>query len=224
MTQPGDTPEIGLFEAIYSQRAIRSFRPDPVPREVIEQILTAATKAPSGGNSQPWAFVVVQDPVARAEMAGYAREGFQRMYDIAKSRLGPGDPEPFPKLGAMIASFETIPALVVVCGVGDPDRPAGTGFDPSAQAGSVFPAVQNLLLAARGLGVGASLTTGWAKARMPDIRALLALPDHVTPYAFIPLGYPDKERYGPTTRRPLAEVVHWDTYSEKANTAALLHR
>jgi len=59
---------------------------------------------------------------------------------------------------------------------------------------------------------------------MADMKTLLGLPDHVIPLAFIPLGYPDKERYGPTTRRPLDEVMHWDTYSDGANTAAVAHR
>jgi len=212
--------EIGLFEAMFTQRAIRSFKPDPIPREVLEKIVFAATKAPSGGNHQPWAFVVVQDKAARATMAEYAREGFRWMYDNAVKRMQPGDALPFPRLKPMIEGFETIPAIIVVCGVSTPGQQA----DATQLSGSIFPAVQNLLLAARGLGVGAALTSGWAIPRMADMKTLLGLPDHVMPLAFIPLGYPDKERYGPTTRRPLDEVMHWDTYSDGANTAVAAHR
>lgn len=211
------SPEIGLFEAIYTQRAIRSFKPDPVPRELIERIVEAATKAPSGGNSQPWGFVVVQDRAMLDQLAVYAREGFEAMYQAGLARMKPGDPLPFPRLKKMIEAFEVIPAFVIVCAV----SPAGGG---AANLGSVYPAVQNLLLAARGVGLGAALTSGWAAGNMHHIKAMLDLPANVEPVAFIPLGYPDQERYGPTTRRPLSEVIHWDRWTDQPNTAKMSHR
>lgn len=209
-----DSSDVTLFDAIYTQRAIRSFRPDPIPREIVTRVVEAATKAPSGGNSQPWAFIAVQDPELRKQMAVFARDGFQKMYEMAKARQEPGDPPPFPRLRPMIEAFETIPVLIVACLVNAP-----------SQYGSIFPAIQNLLLAARALNIGAALTTGWAMPHNSEIKSLLRLPENVDPVAFIPLGYPDKERYGPTTRRPVDEVLHWDEWIEnKPNTAAVVHR
>ena len=88
--------QIGLFDAIYTQRAIRSFKTDPIPHDDIVKIIEAATKAPSGANSQPWAFVVVQDKAKIAKMAEYAKEGFEGMRQNALARIQPGDPPPFP--------------------------------------------------------------------------------------------------------------------------------
>lgn len=206
--------DLSLFDAIYSQRAIRSFRPDPIPRAIVTRIVEAATKAPSGGNSQPWGFIAVQDPALRKELAVFARDGFQRMSERAAFRRQPGDPPPYPRLAPMIAAFEQIPLVIVACLV-----------DAPGQYGSIYPAIQNLLLAARALNVGAVLTSGWAQAHKSEIKALLKLPENVEPVAYIPLGYPAREHYGPTTRRPVDDVLHWDRWTVgKPNTAATAHR
>jgi nitroreductase len=212
--------QIGLFDAIYTQRAIRSYKPDPVPRDLVVKVIEAATKAPSGGNSQPWAFIVVQDREKRNKLAEYAKEGFAVMYENALARMKPGDPTPFENLKPMIENFEVIPCVIVACLVRPPGQALGSG-----NYSSIFPAVQNLLLAARGLGLGALLSSGWAQKRMADIREMLNLPDNVEPVAFIPLGYPDKQHYGKTTRRPVEEVTHWDGWEgDKANSAQVAHR
>ncbi len=131
--------EIGLFDAIYTQRAIRSFKSDPVPDELIEKVVEAATKAPSGGNSQPWAFIVVRDPQVRAELTAIGKHTFDGMYQAALGRAQPGDPPPFPKLKKMVDQIDDIPVWIVVC--------LTTPGSPGAY-GSIWPAVQNLLLAA----------------------------------------------------------------------------
>jgi len=211
---------ISLFDAIYTQRAIRSYKPDPVPQELIVKVIEAATKAPSGGNSQPWAFVVVQDAEKRAKLAEWAKDGFfNGMYKNALARMQPGDPLPFANLKPMIENFEVIPCIILCCLV----KPEGsTG---PANLGSIYPAVQNLLLAARGLGLGALLSSGWAQPHMADIKEMLDLPENVDPIVFVPLGYPDKQRYGKTTRRPVEEVLHWNGWEgEKENSAAIAHR
>lgn len=216
-TMDGD---INLFEAMYTQRAIRSFKPDPIDRSMVERMVEAATKAPSGANRQPWAFLAIDDRETLDELAAFARIGFERMYERALASSRPGDPPPFPRLKPMIESFERIPLLIIVCAVGTPEQPAS-----AAMAGSVFPAVQNLLLAARGLGLGAALTTGWAAPSLAEIKTLLGLPDHAEPMAFIPVGLPDRERYGPTTRRPVGEVLHWGRWEEgKPNSALAVYR
>lgn len=212
--------EIGLFEAMFTQRAIRRFKSEPVPQELLERVLTAATKAPSGGNMQPWAFVVVRDPETLRAAAEIARRRFARLYEHALARQQPGDPPPMPNLKRMIDEIDLIPSWIIVCADAPP------GVPPEQLQGSVYPAVQNLLLAARGVGLGAVLTGLLAGDEPGGVRELLGLPDHVLPIAFIPIGYPaDGVRYGPTTRRPLSEVVHWDRWdAAKANTATVSHR
>ena len=199
--------EIGLFEAIYSQRAIRSYTTEPVSEETLRRIIEAGTKAPSGGNRQPWAFVAVTDADAIATIATQAKAQFAPMYERAVANLKPGDELPFPRLKPLVDKFETVTAVIFPCYV----QPEGSTDPPSAGASSIFPAIQNMLLAARGLGVGAVLTSLALRDPAP-VKALLGLPDNVHPLALIPLGYPDKERYGKTTRKPLSEVAHWNRW------------
>src|SRR5215217_4014817 len=119
--------QIGLFDAIYTQRAIRSYKPEPVPQEMMVKVIEAATKAPSGGNSQPWAFIVVQDREKRNKLAEYAKEGFAGMYENALARMKPGDPPPFENLKPMIETFEVIPCVIIACLVRPPGQALGTG-------------------------------------------------------------------------------------------------
>jgi nitroreductase len=211
--------EIGLFEALYTQRAIRSYKHEPVPRDVIARIIEAATKAPSGGNSQPWAFIVVDDREKIVELAKLAREQFDRMYENAMRNYQPGDPPPLPRLKLMVEDFENIPALVCPCVVRPERNPSGQGMESS-----IYPAVQNMLLAARGLGVGAAFTT-MTLAHMDEVKRTLNLPENVQPLAMVPMGYPDKERYGKTTRRPWQEVTHFNGWEgDKGNSAVPTHR
>jgi nitroreductase len=211
--------EIGLFEALYTQRAIRSYKHEPVPRDVIARIIEAATKAPSGGNSQPWAFIVVDDREKIVELAKLAREQFDRMYENAMRNYQPGDPPPLPRLKLMVEDFENIPALVYPCVVRPERNPSGQGMESS-----IYPAVQNMLLAARGLGVGAAFTT-MTLAHMDEVKRTLNLPENVQPLAMVPMGYPDKERYGKTTRRPWQEVTHFNGWEgDKGNSAVPTHR
>lgn len=197
--------KIDLFDAIYTQRAIRSFKTDPVPDDVIRMLIGAASKAPSAGNTQPWAFVVVRSPQTIAAIGGYARKAFEVMYQRALSRAQPGDEPPYPRLKPMVENFEAIPAIIFPCLVkADPAGPP--------QYSSIFPAVQNLLLAARGLGLGAVITAGIAMPYISEIKELLNIPADVEPVALIPIGWPDKERYGRTTRKPVDQITHWEAW------------
>src|SRR5581483_5216470 len=159
--------DIGLFEAIYTQRAIRSFKPEPVSDDVIRRLIEAASKAPSAGNVQPWSFVVVRDKAMIVAIGAYARKAFETMYDRALARAKPGDEQPYPRLKPMVESFEAIPAIVFPCLV----KPVESAGPP--QYSSIFPAVQNLLLAARGLGLGAVITAGIAMPYVNEIKELL---------------------------------------------------
>lgn len=215
------TEQIGLFDAIYTQRAIRSYKPDPVPQELIVKVIEAATKAPSGANTQPWAFVAVNDRAKLDKITEWAKDGFfNGMYPQALARMKPGDPPPMENLKNMMEVFERIPCIIVVCLVRPEGQAHGTG-----NYSSIFPAVQNLLLAARGLGLGALLSSGWAQKHLTEIVELLQIPANVEPVCFIPLGYPDKQRYGKTTRRPVEEVLHWNGWEgDKGNSATVAHR
>jgi nitroreductase len=213
--------QIGLFDAIYTQRAIRSYKSDPVPRELITKIVEAATKAPSGANSQPWAFIAVDDREKLDKLSEWAKDGFfNGIYKAALERMKPGDPMPMENLKPMIEEFEVIPCIIVVCLVRPEGQAHGTG-----NYSSIFPAVQNLLLAARGLGLGGLLSSGWAQRHLDEVKALLEMPSTLEPVAFIPIGYPDKQRYGKTTRRPVEEVLHWNGWEgDKGNSAKVAHR
>mgnify|MGYP001445826672 CR=1 FL=1 len=160
--------QLGLFDAIYSQRAIRSLKPDPVPDDVLHKIIEAGTKAPSGGNSQPWAFIIVQDHDSIAKIAEWAKAGFAVMYERALGRMRPGDELPFPRLKPLVESMEQVPVLLFPCHV----RPEGAAPSPGGM--SIYPAVQNMLLAARSHGVGGVLVTMF-KLREDGFRELLDL-------------------------------------------------
>ena len=161
-------PEPGLFETIYSQRAIRRFKPEPVPGEVIERIIEAATYAPSGGNRQPWAFVVVTDPAKRDRIAEWYHEGWVAMYASDPSRPRNAVYRSAEYLAEHMA--ET-PVLVFPC------ISASGGRSPSFQSGSsIYPATQNLMLAAAALGVGTVITT-FHMRREAEVKALLNIPD-----------------------------------------------
>ena len=190
-----------FFEVVLTQRAARSFLPDEVDDETVAQILTAATHAPSAENSQPFVFVVVRDPAIRetiGELTARLWQGGARAAE--EGRLSPSFLRDVDR-GAM-GGIAAAPVLVVVCG------DTRLTFAP-AIAASVFPAVQNLLLAAHALGLGSTLTTLPVLGK--ELTDTLGLPPDVVPLALIPLGYLPKP-LGPPRRRPLSEKAHLDRY------------
>ena len=191
-----------LFDVVRSQRACRAFSDEPVGDELVERVLEAATFAPSAENRQPWVFVVVRDGRHRAtigELTRRAWEGGGRRY--SEDRLAPGllsDVD-----GGAMGGVSEAPLLVVVCG-------DGRLGNPRVLEASVFPAVQNLLLAATALGLGSALTT-LPLAFGSELVELLALPDEVRPLAVVPLGWPAR-RLGPPRRDPIATKAHREVY------------
>jgi nitroreductase len=191
-----------FFDVVHTQRAARSFLPDDVDDETLAQVLTAATHAPSAENSQPFVFVVVRHPTLRkaiGDLTARLWEGGARSYE--EQRLSPAflaDVEQ----GAM-GGIARAPVLIVVCG----DTRLAL---PQSMAASVFPAVQNLLLAAHALGLGSTLTTLPVVAG-DELSELLGLPAEVIPVAVVPLGHVPKP-LGPPGRRPLSEKAHLDRY------------
>jgi nitroreductase len=202
-----------LVEAMESQRAIRRLHPDPVPDELILRMIELAEKAPNGGNEQWFAFVVVKDPAVRAGLAKLNRWGYPGLKLYYRKRLKVD--EAFARTWKAIEwqkdHFEEIPVLVVVCA--NRRVPPWPKLMNAGVYASTYPATQNLLLAARAMGLGAafiSLPLWWpAKARR-----VLGLPRNITPVAVIPIGWP-RGRYGPTTRKPVGEVTHLDRWGNQ---------
>jgi nitroreductase len=202
-----------LVDALETQRAVRRLTSDPVDDKIVLELLRLATKAPSGSNAQSWEFLIVRDPEVKHQLARLNRQAWSVYRRFAKSRAR-GDL----KMARTIAAvqwqadhFEEAPVIVVACMRGRP-LPSPTGR--AAFYGSIFPAVQNLLLAARAMRLGATLSTFpiWSRGLA---RRTLKLPSNVTPCAVIPLGWPQRGGYGPTTRRPVEEVIHLDRYGNR---------
>jgi nitroreductase len=191
-----------FFDVVLRQRACRAFRSDPLEDDVIERVLEAATHAPSAENKQPWVFVVVRDPARRAaigELNRRAWEGGAKSH--SEGRLTPSllDEVDRGAQGAIAAA----PVLVVVGG----DTRLG---DRRVIPASIFPATQNLLLAAGALGLGAALTT------LPllfgdELAEIVGFPVEVLPMAVIPLGWPERPP-GLPRRQPVADKAHRDSF------------
>jgi nitroreductase len=199
-----------LTEAMMTQRAIRRLRPDPVPDDVLLRCLRLATKAPTGSNQQNWEFIVVRDPAVKAALGKQNRRvamPYLRAGSIAMRR----NEKQLKNIEAVrwqAEHWDEIPVIVVPClrGISWPMP----WIYKSSRYGSIYPAIQNFLLAARAEGLGAALTTFPLWNRF-TIRRILKLPVNVEPIACIPVGWPIGH-YGPTTRRPVEEITHLDRW------------
>jgi nitroreductase len=213
--------EIGVFEAMYQLRAMRRFKPDPVPDELIWKILEAGTKAPSGSNSQVWRFIVVRDGDGKR----FIQERYKRAWDLyaqANLEAAAKNPPPAEELGPRLRMaraaaelaerLHEAPVLLLVCMVPRADLPTveGRRRSPAGLYASVFPAVQNILLAVRALGLGSVLTTLHLLYE-DEIKERLGIPAEVDTVALLPIGYP-KGKFGPTRRRPVHEVTYWERW------------
>ena len=198
----GDTND--LFEIIRTTRSMRRLKPDPVPNELIRKILEAGACAPSGGNMQRWRFLVVRDAGIKRTVGAYYKRAWDEQ---AAPRYRSGEPAPgtsreqFLRLldaaEYLAAHIHEAPVWIIPCLEGGaPTRTSGS---------SIYPAVQNMLLAARALGLGATLTTLHLQFET-EVEAALGLPPGAHSYALLPIGYP-MGRFGPVRRVPLADVV-----------------
>ena len=206
--------EMGVFETLYNCRAMRKLEPDEVPEELLVRLIDAANQAPSGSNMQRARWIVVRDPAQKAALAELNRTSVE-------AYIGPqsGRAEALPHqsadkrqrmLNAVLWQAEhmaEIPALIIACMLFDEE--------PSAAArgmagGSIWPGVQNLLLAARALGLGAAPTTLGLVDR-DAAKEVLGLPPEMEAFCLIPVGWP-KGNFGPVTRLPVAETLRWDRW------------
>ncbi|BBY79947.1 nitroreductase family protein [Mycolicibacterium pulveris] len=207
-----------LVEAMMTQRAVRRVLPDPVDDAVVLKCIELALRAPTGSNGQNWEFIVVKDRSVKEQLGRRYRQAWS-LYGAIGRRVVAGDESMQKMLRAtqwQVDHFGEIPVLVVPCLRGGMRLPyAPSPFvGETTFFGSIYPSVQNLLLAARAMGLGASLITLplWS---VTSARRILGLPLTVTPVCVVPLGWP-RGRYGPTTRKPVQEVVHLDGYGNRA--------
>ena len=241
MTQP--TVDARLFDVMYSCRAMRRLKPDPVPEATLLQLVEAALQAPSGSNAQTWRFIIVRDRAQKERLRTiWAKTWGFYLDTLAKMPARAGEdlaaPERMLAAGTwQLEHFLEIPALVCVCVAQDEEQarllqsPAtfvkmvrhfglggtlrlarGLGRTTGIADGSTaYPAVQNLLLAARALGLGAVLTT--QHFFVPgEFEAVLGIPSKLTLAAVVPVGWP-KGKFGPVKRPDPASVVRWDRWS-----------
>lgn len=207
-----------VFQAMSEMRAMRRIKPDPVDPDLIRELIRYATHAPSGGDSQGWRFIVVTDEEPRREIARY----YKRAVDWY---LQEENTEPLPHQtrdawGRLIRAVrwqgdnlaQTPVLLFPALDRGGLAGSPRTETMEKTSGSSIYPAVQNLLLACRAKGLGATLTTLHLVYEQ-QINALLALPDGIETYAMIPIGYP-MGRFGPTARMPVEDAIVWQRWTD----------
>ncbi len=210
---------MGFFEVVHTQRSIRRFKPDPVPDEAIWAMLDAAIRAPSGSNSQPWIWLVVRDDARRAIIAGAVRgyydasDRWQQLQSNLDRSNDPSHRRTLRRVIDFVGNIAAAPVLIVPClvGIASPDT------DPRSllSGSSIYGAVQNMMLAARAQGLGTVLTT-FHKFIEDKLRAEFHLPENAVPVCVVPVGYPEGQRFGPTTRKPVETVTYWDDWGATA--------
>jgi nitroreductase len=210
-----------LYEAMSTLRAVRRLKADPLPDDVQKRILTAATWAPTGGNMQPWRIVAVTDRDKKKTLEALYRPHWEAYLPGYETRL-PAMPEKTQQsarkameAGTYLANhMHEVPLIAVFCfnpgimAITDKDQPR-----PSVVGGgSVYPAVQNFLLACRNEGLGCVLTTLLCYEE-PKVKELLNIPEQWYTCAHIPVGYPVLGGHGSISRRPIEDMVSFNTWS-----------
>jgi nitroreductase len=214
--------DLGLYEGMRTTRAVRRLRTDPVPDEVIRRIVEAATWAPTGGNAQPWRVIVVKEPAAKARLQElylgpwekYAA-GHRKLLARMPDDLRAAQERMITSADYLAHHLHHAPAILVFCFspalMAITDAEAGR---PSVVGGaSVYPAVQNALLACRAEGLGCVLTTLLC-LRESDVKTLLAIPGDWHTCAFVPIGYPVGRGHGPVSRRPVDAMAFGERWGE----------
>jgi nitroreductase len=208
--------EMGIFEVMYNCRAMRRIKPDPVPEDLLIKLIDAANQAASGSNMQNARHIVVRDRAQKEKLGEMNRRVFEA-YVGGGGRAAALPHQDAEKRARMVSAvqwqadhFADIPAVVIACL--QVTLPVPHSFSAGAgSGGSIWPGVQNLLLAARALGLAATPTT-FAIADRKAASEVLALPEDIMPFCVIPVGYP-MGKFGPVTRKPVAEIMRWDRWS-----------
>jgi nitroreductase len=214
--------EIGVYEAMSTLRAVRRLKPDPVPEAVLRRLIEAATWAPTGGNRQPWRVIAVSDPDAKQRLkelyAGpweaYAR-AHRQMLESQPAETRARDERMLRSADHLAQNLHLAPVIAVFCF--DPRLMAITDAKlprPSVVGGgSVYPAVQNFLLACRAEGLGCTLTTLLC-LREAEVKELLGIPAEWGTCAHVPIGYPTGKGHGPLRRRPVEQMAFRERWGE----------
>jgi len=211
-----------LYEAMRTTRAVRRLRPDPIPDDVIQRVIEAATWAPTGGNAQPWRVIVVRDQATKSRLQELYVGPWEKYAAGHRQLLGRLPEEARAKQERMLAaadhlarSLHLAPVILVFCF--NPALMAITDAKlerPSVVGGaSVYPSVQNALLACRAEGLGCTLTTLLC-LRENEVKPLLAIPEDWFTCAFVPVGYPAGRGHGPLSRRPVAAMAFRDRWGD----------
>lgn len=203
-----------VFEAIYTTRAMRRLKPDPVPEELIWKVLDAAIRAPSGGNRQPWNFIVIRDPEKKRRIAQWYLDSWNKSYGPLREAAlaSPATAKTFASADYLANHLAEVPVLIIATvnlSAVAPVSPPGA---------SIYPAVQNLMLAARALGLGTALTT-LHRAHEPEVKELLGIPEGVETMCLIPLGWP-RGKFGQGQRIPVEKVTYWDHWGATKERSA----
>ena len=211
-----DHEELDVLEAIHSTPARRFLKTDPIPDDVLWDILDAAFRGPSGGNQQGWGWVVVTDSEVKQQIQGWYLEGWNRAYGNRKEEIM-ADPDGGGLGHRNFRSAEHLANNLAEAPVWIMPVQRNAGSNPRAGS-SVYGAVQNLMLAARAHGIGATLTTLYA-GHEDDVKQLLGLPDDAMTMGLIPLGYPARGRWAQPKRQPVDQVTHWGRWGEQRERA-----
>ena len=202
------TENLSLEEVVYNCRAMRRLQTEEVPEELLLKLISAANQAPSGSNSQMARWLVARDPEVKQKLADLNRKHAEPY--IQPSLDNPSSDKQRRMLEAVVWQMDhmhEIPALIVAC-FNYPEKVEG--IDVYRQAGSVWPGIQNLLLTARSLGLGAAPTT-LALRDQDAVREVLNLPETFAALCLIPVGYP-MGKFGPVSRRPVEEIMRFDQW------------
>lgn len=207
--------EMGLFEAMFNCRAMRRLKPDPVPEELLVKLIEAGNQAASGSNLQLARWIVVRDAKSREELAKLNKASVMDYIGPQSSRPASVAHQSNTKRKRMLdavlwqaENLQDVPALIIACmlfpsEVDEKGRLQG--------AGSIWPGVQNVLLAARALGLGATPTTLGLRDRK-SVKEVLGMPANMEAYCLIPVGWPTG-KFGPVKRLPMDEVMRFDRWS-----------
>ncbi|MDH3644884.1 MAG: nitroreductase family protein [Gammaproteobacteria bacterium] len=207
--------EMSLFDVMYHCRAMRRLDNREVPEEMLVKLIDAANQAPSGSNMQNGRWIIVRDAAVKQQLADLNRKGIEAYLGTQLDNPGSLPHQSEEKRQRMVDSvvwqmdhMHEIPALVIAC------MEFGVKVDPATMAmggGSIWPGIQNLLLAARASGLGAAPTT-LALIDQQAVAEVLNLPETMAAFCLIPVGYP-LGNFGPVTRKPVTEIMRFDGWS-----------
>ena len=201
-----------FYDVTNTQKAMRRLKTDPVPDALIWKILRTATMAPSGGNRQPWNFLVVKDAGKKRKIGEWYLDAWEKSYGPAREAMlrDPQMAKTYHSADHLARNVADVPVLVFAT----IRRDMPTSGPNLLLGASIYPAVQNLMLAARAEGLGSTLTT-LHRLHEADVKALLGIPDDVETMAMIPIGWP-KGNFGTPNRLPIEKVAYWDTWGTTA--------